>query len=204
MIITYCMENIKYYIKRHITCKDIASAVNFQLPIHYSLNNFIWMVNIKRFVNQPLFIWFQCFVVVRLLIAYTKNKFQNNKKISPIPPFKTYWCTSLKTHNYVNDFVQESIKRKYLKSTKPFCTDFKSSTINHENWNVHPLVTSLIVMMLWCLTYLEIAFNIGCDSFSAKGLFFAYSRIFSFLTAFKKKIFKSAAILASFINILSL
>ena len=59
-------------------------------------------------------------------------------------------------------------------------------------------------MMLCCLLYFKIAFNMGCGSFSAKGLFSLHSDVFSVLTAFKKKVFKSPAILASFIRILSL
>ena len=79
-----------------------------------------------------------------------------------------------------------------------------SSALTHENSNVHPLSTLLIAMVLQCLSYLKIAFNIGCDRFSLKGLTSSNFAIFRFLTVFKKKALKFSTILALFVKILSL
>ena len=79
-----------------------------------------------------------------------------------------------------------------------------SSALTHENSNVHPLSTLLIAMVLQCLSYLKIAFNIGWDRFSLKGLTSSNFAIFRFLTVFKKKALKFSTIVALFVKILSL
>ena len=78
-----------------------------------------------------------------------------------------------------------------------------SSTLMHENWNVDPLVTLLLAMILGCFMYLKIAFNIRRDAFSAKGLTFSNSGIFRFLNGLEKKVFKISTFLAFCAKILS-
>ena len=57
------VENIKYYI-------ELDTAVNFHLPVYYVLlNYFTSTIEMIGFVNEPLFIWFECFVVVQHLIV---------------------------------------------------------------------------------------------------------------------------------------
>ena len=59
-----------------------------------------------------------------------------------------------------------------------------SSTLTHENWNVHPLVRWVIAIVLGYLSVinLKIAFNTRWDIFSAKRLTSSNSGIFRFLT----------------------
>ena len=40
------------------------------LTYYTHLNTFIWLIHVAGFVNQPLFISFQCFVIVQPLIVY--------------------------------------------------------------------------------------------------------------------------------------
>ena len=59
-----------------------------------------------------------------------------------------------------------------------------SSTLTHENWNVHSLVRWVIAIVLGYLSVinLKIAFNTRWDIFSAKRLTSSNSGIFRFLT----------------------
>ena len=48
----------------HIASLEQCYICNFHLP-----NNFILMIDVVGFVKQPLFILFQCFEVIQLLIV---------------------------------------------------------------------------------------------------------------------------------------
>ena len=64
-------EHREYCIKRHImsseNCVRCKPLPAYSLLLLYSF--IFWRIDFAVFVNQPLFIWFQCFVVVQLLLV---------------------------------------------------------------------------------------------------------------------------------------
>ena len=140
------------------------------------------------------------FSIILAMIALLESSVTFFRGMYYIYLFKDIWNFAFiytKTEKVTNFFRKnicilfENLYRNVINLGSLTCAFFFFSTLTYENWNVHPLMTLLIAMILRCLLYLTIGFNIGFDSLSAKRLTSSHSGIFMFLTAFERKVFRS-------------